>query len=195
MAQLIANMDMSSDELNQASAKTDTVKTAARHALSKAELDLQLTSCSSASVLSRALVQNELHTVLTQLTDQRNRTCSEENRQQTAERLWQSTVHGLIDRQDIILSAIELYRSKKLAEIGNLFQKKHSRSVDDAVPGTTNVMAIQAFDRKLLQAEFTAMFEKFVDSYLADRSCVEKTLQQEEGTVHVRSDAALQAIK
>ena len=179
MAQLIANMDMSSDELNQASAKTDTVKTAARHALSKAELDLQLTSCSSASVLSRALVQNELHTVLTQLTDQRNRTCSEENRQQTAERLWQSTVHGLIDRQDIILSAIELYRSKKLAEIGNLFQKKHSRSVDDAVPGTTNVMAIQAFDRKLLQAEFTAMFEKFVDSYLADRSCVEKTLQQE----------------
>ena len=179
MTKLVADMDATGDDLKEECADTETVKTAARHALSKAELDLQLppnASQVSTSVVSRALVRNELSVVLTQLGDQQKRTDGAETRQQTTEKLWQSTLQGLIDRQNNLSDSIESYRSSKLAEIGRLFLQKHSRSVDDV---TADATTIQAFDRDLLLAEFTAMLMKFVDSYLPDRKWVEKTLEGE----------------
>ena len=179
MTKLVANMDMTGDDSKDESADTDAVKTAARHALSKAELDLQLppkASQVSTSVVSRALVRNELSVVLRQLGDHHKRTNDADTRQQATETLWQSTLQGLMDRQNNLADSIESYRSSKLAEIGRLFLQKHSRSVDDV---TADATTIQAFDRDLLLAEFTAMLMKFVDSYLPDRKCVEKTVEGE----------------
>ena len=178
MTVLVGSIDTNADDANETGAHDDAVKKAASRALSKARSDLQLipgSSNQSGLVVSRAVVQNGLHSVLSQLTDQRARTCSDDDRREAAETLWQSTLQQLIDRQNNALNAIEAYHCQKLVEIGNLFLRKRSsdgRSID-------NVAAMQVFDRDLLQGEFSAMMIKFVDGYLTDGCCVEGLLQEE----------------
>ena len=176
MTVLAASIDANGDDSNETGAQDDAVKKAARQALIRARSDLQLTPGSDQSglVVSRALVQNGLHTVLSQLGDQRAKTCSEDDRRQTAETLWQSTLRELVDHQTNVLNSIEAYRCQKLVEIGNLFLRKrsHDGSID-------NVAAMQVFDRELLLGEFSAMMTKFVDGHLTDGSCVGNLLQEE----------------
>ena len=177
MTVLVGSIDTNADDANETGEHDDAVKKAAQQALRKARSDLQLVPGSgnqSGLVVSRALVQNGLHTVVSQLSDQRAMTCSKDDRRQAAEILWQSTLRELVERQNNALNAIEAYRCQKLVEIGNLFLRKRS-----SVVGIDNVAAMLVFDRDLLQGEFSAMMTKFVDGYLTDGCCVEDLLREE----------------
>ena len=177
MTVLVGSIDTNADDANETGAHDDAVKKAASRALSKARSDLQLFPGSgnqSGLVVSRALVQNGLHTVVSQLSDQRARTCSEDDRRQAAEALWQSTLQELVERQNNALNAIEAYRFQKLVEIGDLFLRKRSSDV-----GIDNVAAMLVFDRDLLQGEFSAMMTKFIDGYLTDGCSVDDLLREE----------------
>ena len=177
MTVLVGSIDTNADDANETGAHDDAVKKAANRALNKARSDLQLVPGSgnqSGLVVSRAVIQNGLHTVVSQLSDQRAKICSEDDRRKATDTVWQSTLQELVERQNNALNAIEAYRCQKLVEIGDLFLRKRSSDV-----GIDNVAAMLVFDRDLLQGEFSAMMTKFIDGLLTNGCSVEDLMREE----------------